>query len=88
MRIDPAAATTSIRDPVKRKRKMEETRLKLFDTILIIQDQIGILEAEIAACDEEIAYTGWCERCNIAAEGQYKKEQQEKYDREEAGGLK
>lgn len=88
MRTDPAAATNNIRDPVKRKRKMEETRLKLFDAILIIQDQIGILDDEIAACNEEIDYLAWGKACNCAAEEQYKKEQQDNDERDEAEGLK
>lgn len=53
-RSDPAACTNNIRDPVLRKKKLQETIEKKKQHILQYLDQIYLLMVEVRECDDEI----------------------------------
>ena len=52
--IDPAACTADIRDPERRKTRLEKTRLDLQVRILEVLEQIDLLNHEIEQCDIDL----------------------------------
>jgi len=56
-RIDPASCTNNIKDPVKRRKKLEDTRNDVQKRITQDVERVYLLTIAIAECDIEIMKT-------------------------------